>query len=98
MKTNWMVEHDVGEHPSRPTYRVRIWAPPPTPSHTWALDEYEVSDAPDVLAVIKWAENESKGNPVEVFLKWFDTGITSNYDTISIPQMTRVYGDAPKEN
>ncbi|MFB9163796.1 hypothetical protein [Arthrobacter psychrochitiniphilus] len=98
MNIQWMREDDVFEYPDPATYRVRIWTPPVIENYSWAVDEYEVTDVQDVRDALAWAENEAAGRPMEFFVKWFETQITSKFEFISTPQMTKLFGLAPKED
>jgi hypothetical protein len=98
MDVQWKQIHDVGEDPAGPTYRARIWTPPPRASYSWALDEYEIDNALDVKEALVWAENEAAGRPIELFVKWLDTGFSGpDNEVVSSPMMTRIYGSPPDE-
>ena len=44
-----------------PTYRVHFFTDPGPGVHGWTSDEFEIRQAPDVRAVLDWAEEEAAG-------------------------------------
>lgn len=55
----------LGHDPSK--YRVRIWGPDLGPRVSRTLDEWEITDAPDVRAALDWADENAGGLDAEVF-------------------------------
>ena len=62
------------------------------------VDEWDVRDAPNVVAVIDWAESEAKGRPIEVFVTWSERSFPRRGGTEDMPRMTRIYGAPGDEN
>lgn len=79
-------------------YWVRLWAPPAVVRTAWFVDEWQVSEAPDVLAVIEWARGQvvARGS-FEVFVEHLDHAIRSDHEIVPVTRHIRVYG-APAEN
>lgn len=94
-----MPQHDVGELFETPTFRARIWSAPIKVGYTWAVDEYEITDASDLNEAINWAEREADGRPLEFFVKCFDT-VTAvlDSDEVSRPWMMKLFGTSPEED
>jgi len=74
-----------------PRYRVRAWTRPASPENAWMVDEWDVSDAPGVDAVIAWAEAQV-ADSVEVFLQWDDHAENRDGETVVRRRFTRLYG------
>jgi hypothetical protein len=53
----------------RPSYRVYFWHPQGTTEDSmWASDEWELTDADDVAAVMSWAESNSDGRQFVIYV------------------------------
>jgi len=50
-----------------PTYRVYFFTDPGSGRHSWTSDEFELQQAPDVRAVIEWAEKEAEGRTYIIY-------------------------------
>ncbi|MBO0898427.1 hypothetical protein J1G44_08720 [Cellulomonas sp. zg-ZUI199] len=46
---------------------MRLWSPLGSPHAAWAVDEWTIVDARDVLEVLEWANEAADGAPLEVF-------------------------------
>ena len=51
-----------------PCYRVDFWARP-APGYAWNSDVWLIDGAPDVSAVIAWAEAHARGQRYQVLVK-----------------------------
>jgi len=82
----WIVERET-------TYWVRVWTPPPADRYSWLVDEWRVSDAPDVLAVIDWArEKTPTGGTCEVLVESTDHAQGRDAVAVEVKRHLRVYG------
>ena len=90
-------EAAIGESDGPTEYRVRIWSPATIEGYSWMVDEWDVRDAPDVVAAIGWAEAKAAGRPVEIFVKWMERALPRDGGPEDVPRMTRVYG-TPGDN
>src|SRR6478736_9077746 len=88
----------IGEDDRAAEYRVRIWTRPAAEGYSWMVDEWDVRDAPNVVAVIDWAESEAKGRPIEIFVTWSERSFPRRGGTEDMPRMTRIYGAPGDEN
>jgi hypothetical protein len=74
---------------SAPLCRVRIWTAPPSAGFAWLVDEWDVGEADDVLAVIAWAESKvAEGGCFEVFVR--------EAVPMHRARFTRLFGRAPE--
>ncbi|MEN2736792.1 hypothetical protein ABCS02_03275 [Microbacterium sp. X-17] len=79
-------------------YWVRLWTPPTAGRSPWFVDEWQVSGAPDVLAVVDWAHKRtSAGGSFEVFVEHVDHELQSGSEVVPVKRHIRVYG-APAES
>jgi hypothetical protein len=79
-------------------YWVRLWTPPIAARSPWFVDEWEVSDASDVLSVIEWAREQAPPNgSFEVFIEHTDHAFRGDSEYVSVKGHIRVYG-APAES
>lgn len=79
----------------RTVYRVRIWVPPRAPGTGWFVDDWSVTDADDVTAVIAWAKEEAarlSGGTFEVFTQAVDHGVRADGVLAEQVHHIRVYG------
>lgn len=102
MEATWLAggEPSTWARDPQTVYRVRIWVPSPEPYTGWMLDDWAVTDAPDVTAVIAWAEAEAArfpGGSCEVLVQATDHGIRG--DGVLAEQLyhVRVYGKPADE-
>lgn len=87
----------VGGGDSLPTYRVRIWTPPPTPRFAWFVDEWDVSEAEQITDVIEWATKTADGNPFEIFHRWQDYHTSVDGESVPRPRYALIYGKPADE-
>jgi hypothetical protein len=71
-------------------YRVCVWTAPQI-GNAWALDEWDISDADDVVQVIDWARAATTG-VFEVFLRWSSASFDAAGHRVDEPRFTRVFG------
>lgn len=85
-------DDSVGGGDLPPSYRVRLWFPPPDTNSAWLVDEWDVSDAREVTDVIAWARTKAGGNPFEVFLRWEDHHTSNNDQLEPYARYALIYG------
>jgi hypothetical protein len=74
-------------------YWVRFWTPPAVAQNSWFVDEWKISDAPDVLSVIEWAREHTLPNGTfEVFVEYTDHAIRGDLEYVSVKWHLRIYG------
>lgn len=79
-------------------YWVRFWAPPIAAQSAWFVDEWEVSGAPDVLAVIDWARGQTAADgSFEVFVEHTDHAVRGDSEYVAVRRHIRVFG-TPADN
>lgn len=85
----------VGDPDTGPTYRVRIWAPPPSAGWAWLMDEWDIFEARDVTDVISWAVETAGSGHCEVFVQWQDHHTDHQGKVVGYPRYTLVFGAPP---
>jgi hypothetical protein len=74
-------------------YWVRLWTPPTDAQSSWFVDEWQISDASDVLSVIEWARGQTPPDgSFEVFVEYSDHGVRGNSEYVAVKRHIRVYG------
>lgn len=91
-------DDSVGGADLLPTYRVRLWFPPPAVDFAWLVDEWDVTDAREVTDVIAWARTKAAGNPFEIFLRWEDHNTSQDDQLEPYSRYALIYGKPAAED